>query len=341
MNKDGFISNVRKLVSENKPSEALAALQRLFTDVQDERLLDEVIILNGRYKENERRRHSNTIPIDTYNIESNKISEAILNLSSRINEFERISEKKLESYFRPVKTFPRSYFYQLLTILIFGAIISSILIEREFSDLKRELILIKEMRDTYKSNLDEINVQNGNSRLKPLVISMDSPNNKEREENIYDPRTRRDGRTNSDDIEDALKHLDILFMKEITSQYWDRWEQIKRFNPDLILIHYSCFYPNSSMDESGRFDMFLNRIQNSETQILVYSRQPQFKKDEYIRNWVRQKENEYPGLKRKLHVFIMFPETDLEVQNSQFSSFRHMTTKGDLQGKVKELLKMN
>ena len=170
---------------------------------------------------------------------------------------------------------------------------------------------------------------------------MDSPNNVERAENIYDPRTQKNGRTNSDDIEDALEHLDLLFMKEITGQYWDRWEQIKRFNPDLILIHYSCFYPNSSADDSGRFDVFLDRIQDCKTEILVYSRQPNFKDDTYIRKWIKQKENEYPSLKGRLHVFKIFPETDLKVKNTQFSSFRHMTTKGDLQGKIKEILKLN
>lgn len=341
MNKEGFVNHIQELVSKNKSSEAINILKRLFEDIGNEELLNETIILSGRFRANEKSRHRNTIPTVSYNIEANRINETILNLTHSINDLREISGKNFTQYFKPVKTFPRSYFYQLLTIMFFGAIISYILIDREMYDLNKELDSVTKDLNTYKSKFDEINSKNDNPRLKPLVISMDSPNNENREENIYDPRTRKNGRTNSDDIEDALEHLDILFMKEITGQYWDRWEQIKRFNPNLILIHYSCFYPNSSEDESGRFDVFLNRIQDSDAQILVYSRQPQFKDDAYIRRWIGQKESQYPNLKDRLNIFKIYPEMDLKVQNNQFSSFRHMTTKGNLQGKIKDILKIN
>ena len=134
MDKIEFTKNIRKLVEKNKSSEAIEVMQRLFTDIKNERLLDETIILKGRFKANEGKYHTQTQSNDEYKIESNKINQTILNLTGGINEVENVPNRKLERYFREVKTFPRSYFYQLLTIITFSGLFIILYFNKEVSE---------------------------------------------------------------------------------------------------------------------------------------------------------------------------------------------------------------
>lgn len=338
MNKEGFINEVRELVAKNEVSEAINALKRLFEDVKAEELLGDVIILNGRFRENERKKHSNTISNENYNIESNRINSSILNLVNKIHELEDVSSTKLERYFEEVKTFPRSYFYQLLTIMVFGSIVSYILIDRKISDLQNELQVIKKERDEYEIERDNLLDISRNTRLNPLVVSMDSPNLAK--DNVYDYDSRREGKTNSDDIEEALKGSNILLMKEVTGPDWNRIEHIKKFNPDLLLIHYSCFYSNSSEDEQKEFDAFLSRIEKFNTKLLIYSRQKEFRDKDLFDIWKFKKVKKYPNLKGKLFAFHDLDRLrdERRPKLGAFYSFRHATTRDYLKNRIEELL---
>ena len=76
---------------------------------------------------------------------------------------------------------------------------------------------------------------------------------------VFDDKTRASGRTNADDITDILSDLNIDIVKENTSINWRREEQVRRMDPDLIIIHFSCFYPTTDYrDAAKKFLISLN-----------------------------------------------------------------------------------
>ena len=60
-------------------------------------------------------------------------------------------------------------------------------------------------------------------------------------EGVYDPDTRSNSGTNADDLNSILRDLPLLIQKETVSATWDREDQILEQQPDLVLIHRSCF----------------------------------------------------------------------------------------------------
>jgi len=334
-----FRQKIQNLIQADETSKAIEALKNISEDLKQERILNDVILLGGRLESNERSRRLHIAPVDALDHELNKIRVSILEITDKISATSNIpNELQIEKYFREAKTFPRSYFYQLLTITFFGALMLFFLIERKISDLSRFNLILTSENDRTKKSLYILDSTYNNTRLNKLVVCMDSPNTIDRQDNIYDPRTKREGGTNTDDIAKVLEPLNILVMKELTDKNWNRWVQINKFNADLIIIHYSCFYPSTSLDEAGRFELFLKRVQDCNSKILIYSRQPHFREDSFINNWVASMASLYPKLKGKIFVFKTFPEEDDKVQKKPFTSFRHMVTEGDLEGKVKDIL---
>jgi hypothetical protein len=133
----------------------------------------------------------------------------------------------------------------------------------------------------------------------PVVVLMDSP----LPERVYDPETRKNGGTNSDDITDILRDLPIEIHKENTSPIWHREDQVLRQNPTLIIIHRACFsdytgpdphaYPVQLAD--SRMGAFLGYIGlgSPTTKFLVYTRRPEDQ-------WASDLEKRFPQLKGRV-----------------------------------------
>ena len=104
---------------------------------------------------------------------------------------------------------------------------------------------------------------------RPLVVLMDST----LPQVVYDSLTRSQGGTNSDDISEIIDDLPIRITTEKTSLIWRREEQVRKMEPDLIVIHLSCFYERTNvLDSDERFRSFLRYMKNSKTKFLVYTR---------------------------------------------------------------------
>ncbi|NJD10241.1 MAG: hypothetical protein FIB01_07285 [Gemmatimonadetes bacterium] len=104
----------------------------------------------------------------------------------------------------------------------------------------------------------------------PLVIMMDSPN----PERVYDEETLQNNGTNADLLSDILLDLPIRRQKETIGRIWHRDMEIRRFDPDLVLIHLSAFcardcdYPAAFT----RLGQLLSYFGDGDTDFLIYSR---------------------------------------------------------------------
>jgi serine/threonine protein kinase len=111
----------------------------------------------------------------------------------------------------------------------------------------------------------------GGNRL-PLVIMMDSPHPLR----VYDKETLDANGTNADVISDILSDLPIRRQKETIGPGWHRDEEIKSFQPDLIVVHYSGFNAEASPDEPReRLRTLIKFFADTPTKFLIYSRNPE------------------------------------------------------------------
>jgi serine/threonine protein kinase len=168
----------------------------------------------------------------------------------------------------------------------------------------------------------------------PVVILMDSPI----PERVYDPETRKNKGTNADDITDLLQDLPVAIHKETTSSHWHREDQVLRQDPALIVIHRSCFFdPTNLQDTTFRQELyqllesklisFLGYIAlgNPRTRFLVYSRG-----FEDAETWIPQVDERFPPLKGRI--------VAVHVPGKEKATFRDPKIGGDLKLRVKELL---
>ncbi len=141
----------------------------------------------------------------------------------------------------------------------------------------------------------------------PVVLLMDSPY----AERVYDPKTLASGGTNADDITDALHLLPITLIKENTSATWRREPEVIKVNPDLIVMHRSCFYafPDSRLDEMGplidnKLVAFLGYVasQNPRVKFIVYSRHS-FENDADAAKWREEAAARFPALAGKIETW--------------------------------------
>jgi|GEM_PF-4152443 len=91
----------------------------------------------------------------------------------------------------------------------------------------------------------------------------------------YDKESRREARTNHNDIEDTLKGLDLKFVPINTNLRWNDYAALWEAKPDLIIIHVSAFYDKTDPnDTDDRFRIFLHNAMPKlpDTKLLVYSR---------------------------------------------------------------------
>jgi hypothetical protein len=105
----------------------------------------------------------------------------------------------------------------------------------------------------------------------PLVIMMDSPHPLR----VYDKETLAANGTNADVISDILSDLPIRRQKETIGPGWHRDEEIKLFEPDLIIVHYSGFNAEAPPTEPReRLRTLIKFFADTPTKFVIYSRNP-------------------------------------------------------------------
>jgi serine/threonine protein kinase len=170
----------------------------------------------------------------------------------------------------------------------------------------------------------------------PVVILMDST----LPERIYDPDTRAQGGTNSDDITDALRGLSLESLKETTSAQWRREEQVLRQHPALVMMHLSSFArPEGSTDdptlqpdavERTRVFLGLVGLANLHTKFIVYTRG--YGSEQSRNAWTTETEQRFPVLKGRLQM--------LHIPGDQRATFRDPTTQGLVREQVLTILQL-
>jgi hypothetical protein len=170
---------------------------------------------------------------------------------------------------------------------------------------------------------------------KPIVYLMDTRVSKYV---VYSPRTWEIGATNSHDIRTILGDLPIDSRVEPVNPDWHGEDIILAAKPDLIIIHYSCFYGHSNThDDDLRFEQFLRYIVKSDNQVqfLVYSRAKSIIEKEpsgqqrYLFPLTYERRLGIAGLRYRIHPFYVQPAA---------GSFTDSGTALSLKGEVKRIL---
>ncbi len=163
----------------------------------------------------------------------------------------------------------------------------------------------------------------------PTVVLMDSAIPRQ----VYDDQTRAAGGTNADDITNVLKDLPIRLIKETTSLQWSREEQVRQVNPQLIVMHLSCFYSETNIDDSDRkFWSFIEYMCDTDVKFIVYSRGLPDDPD--------------PHTLQRWNVFVERIESEskdrmkLMVVGRATPTFRHPVTARKLKSEVKATLRL-
>jgi hypothetical protein len=138
------------------------------------------------------------------------------------------------------------------------------------------------------------------SRPLPLVIMMDSSV----PARVYDPETLAAGGTNADVISDLLADLPIRRQKETIGPQWHRDEEIRQFQPDLILIHYSGFLQEATLSEPRtRLKVFVQFLAETPTQFLVYGRNTEANMNSQVATLLGDLYVKHPGLQQRIRAF--------------------------------------
>ena len=171
---------------------------------------------------------------------------------------------------------------------------------------------------------------------------------------MYDPETRRKGGTNADDLTDILGDLPVKLNKETTSLMWHREHEILKQNPDLILIHRSCFFDATNLGDrnftkdlyaltESKLIAFLGYIALGipNTKFLVYSRG--FGDESNRSSWTSKVEKQFPLLKGRIATMTVaggkgtaFPDEPIR----STATFRDSTTANAVRLLVKSLLNL-
>lgn len=133
----------------------------------------------------------------------------------------------------------------------------------------------------------------------PLVVLMDSSH----PARVYDEETRAVSGTNADVLSDVLLDLPVRRQRETIGPDWHRDEEILRFAPDLIVIHYSGFRQEDGSGPRERLRLFISFFIESETRFLIYSRTDEATLRAAVDELLADLEAEHPGLLGRVSVF--------------------------------------
>ncbi len=133
----------------------------------------------------------------------------------------------------------------------------------------------------------------------PLVILMDSHH----PARVYDEETRAANATNADVLSDVLLDLPIRRQRESIGPEWHRDEEILRFDPELIVIHYSGFRQADGSGPRERLRLLISFFGESDTRFLIYSRAAEAALRVAVNGLLADLYAEHPGLLERVSVF--------------------------------------
>ncbi|MDX1623265.1 MAG: adenylate/guanylate cyclase domain-containing protein [Gemmatimonadota bacterium] len=134
---------------------------------------------------------------------------------------------------------------------------------------------------------------------RPLVVMMDSPH----PSRVYDEETRAVDGTNADVISDILLDLPVLRQKETIGPDWHRDQEILKFDPELVVIHYSGFRQGRDEGPRERLRLFIEYFAETDTKFLVYSRQPEEQLRQRLETLLAPVERKHPGILDRVRAF--------------------------------------
>jgi hypothetical protein len=170
---------------------------------------------------------------------------------------------------------------------------------------------------------------------KPVVYIMD---NRDR---VYNAATKDSEATNAHDIDQLLRRLDIPMDTRVETVYpgWAREDVIVNADPDLIIIHWSCFmFKNTSLKRAeNSFKQFVNYVarQRKKVHFLVYSRRKNIIQLEpggggrYLMPRYYEDKLGITGLRERIHPFHATPS---------MNSFQDEATRIRLKDEVRKIL---
>ena len=95
---------------------------------------------------------------------------------------------------------------------------------------------------------------------------------------VYRSPDREAGTTNFEDLDDLLRGLpgfNLRIVRELTNPTWLRDDAVRQQDPDLIIMHASCFYSETTpADPSERLVSFIQGMAPTKAKFLIYSRDP-------------------------------------------------------------------
>jgi hypothetical protein len=164
-----------------------------------------------------------------------------------------------------------------------------------------------------------------------LVVTMDSPLL------VYDRENDGTGRTNTDEIANALKDVKGVSLVQVsTNLEWSREEEVRSKNPDLVILHMSAFASETvSHDQPAaltRLISVLEYLKDSKAQFLIYSRYHLYEDEIIQKGWIDQVEKKDPELQGRIHFFNFVP--------GKPKLFRDPEVQRALKMQVKSLLKI-
>jgi tRNA A-37 threonylcarbamoyl transferase component Bud32 len=165
----------------------------------------------------------------------------------------------------------------------------------------------------------------------PVVVLMDSAH----PARVYDPATFKAGGTNADDLTDLLRDLPLKLIKETTGTSWRREDQVLNENPDVIVVHRSCFFDSTLLGDTAldakffeqlyppaaeKLEMLLAYVAlaNPRTRFVVYSR-GSWESDQARDAWLSGMERRFPKLKGRLAAYKV-PLDRATFRNAQTAS---------------------
>jgi len=140
----------------------------------------------------------------------------------------------------------------------------------------------------------------GSSHL-PIVVMMDSPH----PSRVYDDEVIQLSGTNADLLNDLLRDLPIQRVKEAAGPGWHRHEEIRRLDPDLVVMHLSAFCQQECEPNRVKLREFIEYLADTRTQFLIYSRMQPDSLRESFRAMLGDLPQRFPKLPPRLHLFAL------------------------------------
>ena len=135
----------------------------------------------------------------------------------------------------------------------------------------------------------------------PVVVMMDSPH----PARVYDDEAIRANGTNADIINDLLRDLPIQRVKETAGPFWHRDEEIRRLQPDLVLIHLSAFCSKQCEPQRVRLRQFIDYLADTDARFLIYSRMTPDSVDHHFKEMLGDLPQRHPDLPGRIHTFSL------------------------------------